>query len=120
MIGGESPVLQALLGTLLTWALTLAGAAMALFLQVFHKKKIRNSLNINPGKPQGNQRKLLDTSLGFAAGVMLAASYWSLLEPALEMAAGMGSYGEQGEWAFIPVSVGILLGAGFVYAGQSS
>ena len=49
---------------------------------------------------------------------MLAASYWSLLEPALEMAAGMGSYGEQGEWAFIPVSVGILLGAGFVYAGN--
>ncbi len=67
---------------------------------------------------QGNQRKLLDTSLGFAAGVMLAASYWSLLEPALEMAAGMGSYGEEGEWAFIPVSVGILLGAGFVYAGM--
>jgi len=99
MIEGESPVIQALLGTLLTWALTLAGAAMALFLQ-------------------GNQRKLLDTSLGFAAGVMLAASYWSLLEPALEMAAGMGSYGEQGEWAFIPVSVGILLGAGFVYAAD--
>ena len=49
---------------------------------------------------------------------MLAASYWSLLEPALEMAAGMGSYGEEGEWAFIPVSVGILLGAGFVYAGM--
>ena len=49
--------------------------------------------------------------------MMLAASYWSLLEPALEMAAGMGSYGEEGEWAFIPVSVGILLGAGFVYAG---
>ena len=67
---------------------------------------------------QGNQRKLLDTSLGFAAGVMLAASYWSLLEPALEMGAGMGSYGEEGEWAFIPVSVGILLGAGFVYAGM--
>ena len=50
--------------------------------------------------------------------MMLAASYWSLLEPALEMAAGMGSYGEEGEWAFIPVSVGILLGAGFVYAGM--
>ena len=34
MIEGESPVIQALLGTLFTWALTLAGAAMALFLQV--------------------------------------------------------------------------------------
>ena len=37
MIEGESPVIQALLGTLLTWGLTLAGAAMALFLQVFFK-----------------------------------------------------------------------------------
>jgi len=99
MIEGQSPVVQALLGTLLTWGLTLAGAAMALFLQ-------------------GNQRKLLDTSLGFAAGVMLAASYWSLLEPALEMASGMGTYGDQGEWAFIPVSVGLLLGAAFVYAAD--
>ena len=99
MIEGQSPVVQALLGTLLTWGLTLAGAAMALFLR-------------------GNQRKLLDTSLGFAAGVMLAASYWSLLEPALEMASGMGTYGDQGEWAFIPVSVGLLLGAAFVYAGD--
>ena len=56
-------------------------------------------------------------SLGFAAGVMLAASYWSLLEPALEMAAGMGTYGDRGQWAFLPVSVGVFLGAGFVYAG---
>ena len=99
MIEGQTPVIQALLGTLLTWGLTLAGAAMALFLH-------------------GNQRKLLDTSLGFAAGVMLAASYWSLLEPALEMATGMGTYGENGEWAFLPVSIGLLLGAAFVYAGK--
>ena len=40
MIEGEYPVIQALLGTLLTWALTLAGAAMALFLQVFHDKNL--------------------------------------------------------------------------------
>ena len=38
MIEGESPVVQALLGTLLTWALTLAGAAMALFLKVILEK----------------------------------------------------------------------------------
>ena len=49
-------------------------------------------------------------SLGFAAGVMLAASYWSLLEPALEMASGLGTYGEEGEWAFIPVSIGFIVG----------
>ena len=99
MLPGYSPTTQALLGTLFTWGLTLAGAGMALFLR-------------------GNQRKMLDTSLGFAAGVMLAASYWSLLEPALEMASGMELYGEQGEWAFIPVSVGLFLGAGFVWAAD--
>jgi len=99
MLEGQSPVVQALLGTTLTWGLTLAGAAMALFLR-------------------GNQRRLLDTSLGFAAGVMLAASYWSLLEPALEMAAGMGTYGDRGQWAFLPVSIGVFLGAGFVYAAD--
>lgn len=99
MIESQSPVVQALLGTLFTWGLTFLGAAMAVFIQ-------------------GHQRRLLDISLGFAAGVMLAASYWSLLEPALEMAAGMGSYGERGEWAFIPVSVGVFLGAGFVYTAD--
>ena len=64
MIESQSPVVQALLGTLFTWGLTFLGAAMAVFIQ-------------------GHQRRLLDISLGFAAGVMLAASYWSLLEPAL-------------------------------------
>ena len=49
-------------------------------------------------------------SLGFAGGVMLAASYWSLLEPALEMAASMETYGKDGEWSFIPVAVGFFLG----------
>ena len=41
---------------------------------------------------------------------MLAASYWSLLEPALEMAASMETYGKDGEWSFIPVAVGFFLG----------
>jgi len=93
---GYSPVTQALLGTILTWGLTALGAATAILLR-------------------GNQRKFMDISLGFAAGVMLAASYWSLLEPALEMAAGLDTYGENGQWAFLPVSVGFFLGASFVY-----
>jgi len=93
---GYSPVTQALLGTILTWGLTALGAATAILLR-------------------GNQRKFMDISLGFAAGVMLAASYWSLLEPALEMAAGLDTYGENGQWAFLPVSVGFFLGAAFVY-----
>ncbi|KAG5280421.1 hypothetical protein AALO_G00088930 [Alosa alosa] len=67
MLPGYSPVAQALLGTLFTWALTAAGAALVF---VFSSR----------------QKRILDGSLGFAAGVMLAASYWSLLAPAIEMA----------------------------------
>jgi len=87
---------QALLGTILTWGLTALGATTAIFLR-------------------GNQRKFMDSSLGFAAGVMLAASYWSLLEPALEMAAGLETYGNEGQWAFLPVALGFFLGAAFVF-----
>ena len=62
------------------------------------------------------QRVLLDGSLGFAAGVMLAASYWSLLAPAIEMASKSPFYGEQ--FAFVPVAIGFLLGAVFVYGSD--
>lgn len=61
------------------------------------------------------QRKLLDISLGFAAGVMIAASYWSLLAPAIEMASQSKVYGANGEYAFVPVGIGFLIGAAFVY-----
>jgi len=99
MFQGFSPIVQALQGTLFTWGLTALGAAMAIFVK-------------------GNQRLVLDTSLGFAGGVMLAASYWSLLEPALEMAASLQTYGENGEWCFIPVAIGFFLGALFVYGAD--
>jgi len=99
MLQGYSPLAQALQGTLFTWGLTALGAGTAVLLK-------------------GEQRKLLDISLGFAAGVMLAASYWSLLEPALEMAAGLGTYGERGQWAFLPVSTGFFFGALFVYGAD--
>lgn len=46
---------------------------------------------------------------------MLAASYWSLLSPAIEMAEESGLYGP---FTFVPVSIGFLLGAGFVYAAD--
>ena len=65
------PVLQAFLATLFTWAVTAAGAAL-----VFLRKTI--------------DRKLLDGMLGFAAGVMIAASFWSLLNPGIQMAERMG------------------------------
>lgn len=99
MIEGNDPVLQAFLGTLMTWGLTALGAAMAFFIR-------------------GNQRKLLDASLGFAGGVMLAASYWSLLEPAIEMAEKSGTYGLEGEYAFAPVAVGFFTGALFVFGAD--
>lgn len=84
-----SPVLQALCGTLFTWAMTAAGAAVVFLVQ------------------QGNQR-LLDVMLGFAGGVMIAASYWSLLAPAIEMSAE----GPLPEW--FPAATGFLLGALFL------
>ncbi|MBN1876278.1 MAG: ZIP family metal transporter [Anaerolineae bacterium] len=84
-----SPILQALLGTLFTWFLTALGAST-----VFLTREV--------------SRKLLDTMLGFAAGVMIAASYWSLLAPAIEMA-------EEGPLpAWVPAAVGFLLGGFFL------
>ena len=66
-----SPIVQTLMATLFTWSITLAGAAL-----VFFTKTV---------KP-----KLMDSMLGFAAGVMIAASFWSLLAPGIEMARQMG------------------------------
>lgn len=65
------PVTQALFATLFTWALTAAGAAVVFL--------------TNDIKP-----KVMDGMLGFAAGVMIAASFWSLLAPGIEMAEGLG------------------------------
>jgi len=79
------PVQQALLGGCFTWSLTALGAA-TVFLT------------------RGVNRRMLDTMLGFAAGVMIAASYWSLLAPAIEMAA------ESGVPAWLPAAVGFLAG----------
>ncbi|KAM4032202.1 zinc transporter ZIP11 isoform 2-T2 [Anomaloglossus baeobatrachus] len=90
MIEGYSPVIQSLLGTLFTWGLTAAGSALVFVFAT-------------------GQRRILDGSLGFAAGVMLAASYWSLLAPAIEMSNQYGSF------AFLPAAVGFSFGAGFVY-----
>lgn len=65
------PVVQALIATLFTWGVTAAGAAV-----VFITKTVN--------------QKLLDSMLGFAAGVMIAASFWSLLSPGIAMAEGLG------------------------------
>jgi ZIP family zinc transporter len=84
---GLSPVLQALLATLFTWGMTAIGAAAVFFFR---------ELN----------RRTLDAALGFTAGVMIAASFWSLLAPAIAMSAEMGMV----EW--MPPLIGFLAGAG--------
>ncbi len=49
---------------------------------------------------------------------MTAASYWSLLAPAIDMAQESGYYGNEGQYAFVPVAAGFLLGAVFVYGAD--
>ncbi|MCK5327257.1 MAG: ZIP family metal transporter [Candidatus Latescibacteria bacterium] len=83
------PVLQALLATCFTWGLTALGAAA-----VFTARDIN--------------RKVLDGMLGFAGGVMIAASYWSLLAPAIEMSAGKALP------AWLPAAAGFLGGGIFL------
>ncbi len=84
------PILLALLAGLFTWGLTALGAAGVLF---YNKKSFSN----------------MDGMLGFAAGVMIAASFWSLLAPALEMAEGR----TLPPW--VPVSLGFLSGGGILW-----
>lgn len=83
------PVIQALFATLFTWGVTAAGAAL-----VFFAKTV-------------NQR-LMDALLGFAAGVMIAASFWSLLAPGIEMAEQLG----QIPW--LTAVIGFLAGGVFM------
>lgn len=82
-----NPIGQALLATLFTWGMTATGAGAVFFFREV-------------------DRRLLDAALGFAAGVMIAASFWSLLAPSIAMAAEMGVT----EW--VPPLVGFLAGAG--------
>lgn len=83
------PVAQALLATTFTWGMTALGAAA-----VFLRQQI--------------EKKVLDLMLGFAAGVMIAASYWSLLAPALELSADLGGL------VWLPAVIGFLAGGAFL------
>ncbi|MBE7536493.1 MAG: ZIP family metal transporter [Anaerolineales bacterium] len=85
-----SPVWQALIATGFTWLVTALGAAT-----VFFFKRVN--------------RKLLDGMLGFAAGVMIAASFWSLLAPAIAMTREMNVAP-----VWLPAAVGFLLGGAFI------
>ncbi|MBU1170523.1 MAG: ZIP family metal transporter [Proteobacteria bacterium] len=88
---GMNPVLQALVATLFTWFVTALGAGMVFFFKTIN-------------------RKTLDGMLGFAAGVMIAASFWSLLAPAIEMAEASSSLP-----SWIPATTGFLVGALFLW-----
>jgi ZIP family zinc transporter len=89
-----NPVVQALAAALFTWSLTAAGAA-AVFLF------------------RDLERRVLDAALGFTAGVMIAASFWSLLAPSIAMSAEMGMV----EWW--PPLVGFLSGAAVMRVADS-
>lgn len=84
------PVLAAFYATIFTWGMTALGAASV---YIF----------VNPSK------KLLDGMLGFTGGVMIAASYWSLLSPAIEMSPG------EGFTKVMPAAIGFGLGAMFLF-----
>lgn len=84
------PILAAFYATLFTWGLTAAGAGLVFLFK-------------NP------KRALMDGMLGFTGGVMVAASFWSLLAPGIEMSEGEGFV------KVIPSAVGFLLGAAFIF-----
>lgn len=83
------PTVQALFACLFTWFVTALGSALVFLFRSFNKK-------------------VFDAMLGFAAGVMIAASFWSLLAPGIELAESMGMI----PWA--PAVTGFLAGGGFL------
>lgn len=85
-----NPTVMALLAGIFTWGMTALGAALVFFFK-----------RINP--------KVNNIMLGFASGVMVAASFWSLLAPAIEQSAWMGKL------SFLPALIGFLLGGAFLF-----
>jgi len=84
-----NPILQGLSATLFTYFITALGAGLVFFFK---------SMN----------QKVLDLMMGFAAGVMIAASFWSLLAPAIELSTELGGN------AWFPAAVGFMFGGAFV------
>ena len=85
-----NPITGAVLATTFTWLLTALGASIVFFFKTM-------------------KRSVLDGMLGFTGGVMIAASFWSLLAPAIEMEESSGGTG------WIPAAVGFALGAMFLF-----
>lgn len=85
------PVYSALIATVFTWLVTAAGASLVFFFKTMH-------------------RGVLDTMLGFTGGVMVAASFWSLLAPSIEMSERLFP-----SMKWMPAAVGFLAGAMFIF-----
>ena len=93
----QNPILQALLAGLFTWVVTAIGSGLVFFF---------NSSN----------RKLLDVSLGFTGGVMIAASFWSLLAPSIEYVEMQKELGLTNMPTWLAPTIGFFLGALFLFA----
>ena len=92
----NNPVWAALIGTLFTYGVTALGAAL-----VFPFSKV--------------SKKVFNGLLGFSAGVMIAASFWSLLSPGIELSGTI--YADTGNWLYIPwlqATIGFLSGGLFI------
>jgi len=92
----QTPVMQALYAGLFTWGLTALGAALVFLF---------NSSN----------RKALDMSLGFTGGVMIAASFWSLLSPAIAYVEMQNEMGISDSPSWLAPAIGFFLGALFLF-----
>lgn len=92
----QSPIIQALIGGLFTWILTAIGASLVFFFK-------------------SSNRKVLDMCLGFTGGVMIAASFWSLLSPAIATVEKQQELGITTLPIWFAPAVGFLLGALFLY-----
>ena len=92
----QHPIIQALVAGLFTWIITAIGAGLVFFI---------NSSN----------RKVLDISLGFTGGVMIAASFWSLLAPAIEYAEMQKELGLSNLPSWLAPTIGFFFGALFFF-----
>ena len=92
----NNPILQAFVGGLFTWALTAVGAGLVFFFK-------------------STSRKTLDMCLGFTGGVMIAASFWSLLSPAIHAVEVQQELGITNLPIWFAPAAGFLLGAMFLY-----
>ena len=88
-----NPVIQAIIATTFTWGVTALGALVVFFFKQINKK-------------------VLNTILGFSAGVMIAASFWSLLDPAIELSTELGYI------AWVLPTIGFFVGGLFVLVSE--